>query len=82
MAHPQVADGGDSHQIWMVSVNMLNNMFLQLEGCTGGNNNNCKIVACYEMSQRAFDLNRFFSMTKQQKERQNVDVGIILKWIL
>jgi hypothetical protein len=45
-------------------------------------NHNCKIVTCYEMSQRALDLDRFFSMIKQQKERKNVDVGVILKWII
>jgi hypothetical protein len=68
MAHPRVADGGDSLQIWRVAVNILNK---QLQTADKGWSSSLGLGVClttshhkkyasYERSQEALDLNRFF----------------------
>jgi hypothetical protein len=67
MARPQVADGGDALQLWVVAANILNKQLLKADkrwssclwaGC-GANSFSPYKKACYENVQEALDVDRF-----------------------
>jgi hypothetical protein len=69
MARPQVADGGDSLQIWRVAANILRKhsrtvdkrWSSSMEAESGANNSSPqKKKNCYEMLKKASELVRFF----------------------
>jgi hypothetical protein len=76
VARPQVADGGDSLQIWTVAANILNKQspiadrgwFSSLGVGRGLTTSQHKKSACYEMFSRVCDLDGFFVGKARRKE--------------
>jgi hypothetical protein len=71
MAHPQVADGGDSFHMWRVAANVLSSDDRQLTGVCpaawgldrGSQFFTCKKLAGYRILHRSSDLDGFLNMT-------------------
>jgi hypothetical protein len=71
MARPQVADGGEGLQIWRVAAKILNKLSRTADKwcpCSlgvgrGVTTPHCNKIVCYEMLQRASDLDGCFGTT-------------------